>query len=156
MEGGAAASDLLTNIEGLDGSNHDDRLIGNADANGLYGERGHDTLTGGGSDIFGFHTIAASEASNDEFDLINDFEVGASKDILHIGNIIEAFSGASDINDFLRILLDGGQTKLQMDVEAKRTGVNFVTLAVMTGIASGLSVDTLYANGQIDTQPVLD
>jgi hypothetical protein len=31
-----------------------------------------------------------------------------------------------------------------------------VTLAVMNGISSGLSVDTLYANGQIDTQPVLD
>jgi Ca2+-binding RTX toxin-like protein len=157
LSAGDAAGDVLTNIEGLDGSDFADRLTGNADANGLYGELGHDTLTGGASsDIFGFNTIAASEAANSDFDLITDFEVGAGKDILHIGNIIEGFSGSSDINDFLRIVLDGGQTKLQMDVDGEVNGVNFVTLAVMNGISSGLSVDVLYANGQIDTQPVID
>ena len=95
-----------------------------------------------------------TKPTNDDYDLITDFEVGVGKDILHIGNIIEGFSGASDIDDFLRIVLDSGQTKLQMDVDGEANGVNFVTLAVMTGISSGLSVDTLYANGQIDTQPV--
>ena len=52
--------------------------------------------------------------------------------------------------------LDGGQTKLQMDVDGEANGTNFVTLAVMSGVSSGLSVDLLYANGQIDTQPVTD
>ena len=157
VSAGDAAGDVLKNIEGLDGSDFGDRLIGDANANGLYGEGGHDTLTGGaGSDIFGFNTIAANEASNDDYDLITDFEVGVGKDTLHIGNIIEGFSGSSDINDFLRIVLDGGQTKLQMDVDGEANGTNFVTLAVMSGVSSGLSVDLLYANGQIDTQPVTD
>jgi len=157
VSAGDAFGDVLINVEGLDGSDFADRLIGNADANGLYGERGHDTLTGGASsDIFGFNTIALSEASNDDYDLITDFEVGSGKDILHIGNIIEGFSGSSDINDFLRIVQDGGQTKLQMDRDGEVGGVNFVTLAVMNGVSSGLSVDVLYANGQIDTQPVTD
>ena len=51
--------------------------------------------------------------------------VGAGMDILHIGSTIEGFSGASDIDidDFLRIVLDGGQTKLQMmEVDGEKTG----------------------------------
>jgi Ca2+-binding RTX toxin-like protein len=154
---GDAAGDKLINVEGIDGSDFADRLIGNADANGLYGERGHDTLTGGGAnDLFGFNTIAASEAANGDFDLITDFEVGVGKDVIHIGNIIKDFDGSDDINDFLRLVQDSGQTKLQMDVDGEENGVNFVTLAVMQGISSGTSIDLLYANGQIDTQPVTD
>jgi len=43
-----------------------------------------------------------------------------------------------------------------MDFDGKAGGVNFVSLAVLNGVSSGVSVDTLFANGQIDTQPVLD
>jgi len=151
---GDAAGDVLVNIEGLSGSMFDDRLIGNASANSLYGEIGNDTLTGGaGSDLFGWDTI------HDGLDVITDFQVGQVSlggDVLHIGNVIEGFSGGSDINDFLRIVLSGGQTVLQLDFDGKDNGVNFVGLAVLNGVSSGLSVDTLFANGQIDTQPVTD
>ena len=151
---GDAAGDVLINIEGLSGSMFDDRLIGNASANSLYGELGNDTLTGGAmSDLFGWNS------TGDGLDLITDFQVGEVSlggDVLHIGNVIEGFSGGSDINDFLRIVLSGGQTVLQLDFDGKAGGVNFVGLAVLNGISSGLSVDTLFANGQIDTQPVTD
>jgi Ca2+-binding RTX toxin-like protein len=150
---GDASGDVLINIEGVDGTDANDRLIGNADANGLYGERGNDTLTGGaGSDIFGFNTFEGDS----DVDLITDFQVGVGGDVLHVGNILDGYSGGDDINDFLRIVLDGGQTKLQIDVDGQANGVNFVNLAVLNGISSGLSVETLFANNQIDTQPVIE
>ena len=95
-------------------------------------------------------------AGDSDTDLITDFQVGDGGDTLHIGNILEGYSGGSDINDFLRIALDGGQTKVQIDVDGTANGVNFVNLAILNGISSGLSVDTLFANNQIDTTPVND
>ena len=56
----------------------------------------------------------------------------------------------------MRIVLDGTQTKLQIDVDGQANGVNFVNLAILNGISSGLSVDTLFHNGQIDTHPVIE
>jgi len=40
--------------------------------------------------------------------------------------------------------------------DGEANGVSFVSLAIMSGVSSGLSVDTLFANGQIDTHPVTD
>jgi Ca2+-binding RTX toxin-like protein len=153
VSAGDANGDVLINIEGVDGTNQNDRLTGDANANGLYGELGNDTLTGGaGSDLFGFNTAAGDS----DTDLITDFQVGVGGDTLHIGNLLEGYSGGSDINEFLRIALDGGQTKVQIDVDGTANGVNFVNLAILNGISSGLSVDTLFANNQIDTTPVND
>lgn len=50
--GGAAAGDLLFNIEGLVGSAFADRLVGSDDGNWLYGNDGQDALFGrGGNDV---------------------------------------------------------------------------------------------------------
>jgi Ca2+-binding RTX toxin-like protein len=46
--GGTAQGDKLYDIENLSGSNYDDTLEGDANANSLYGEAGNDTLKGGG------------------------------------------------------------------------------------------------------------
>ncbi|PWR24180.1 calcium-binding protein [Zavarzinia aquatilis] len=46
---GEAAGDILTSIENLIGSSHDDRLIGDKGINELSGLGGDDTLIGGGS-----------------------------------------------------------------------------------------------------------
>ncbi len=45
--GGDAAGDRLSNIENLEGSHHDDVLLGNAHANRIDGHDGHDRLAGG-------------------------------------------------------------------------------------------------------------
>ncbi|MGO1077575.1 calcium-binding protein [Inquilinus sp. CA228] len=45
--GGDAQGDLLSDIESLEGSDHDDALIGDAGANALTGGQGNDLLRGG-------------------------------------------------------------------------------------------------------------
>ncbi|MFO0455309.1 MAG: Ig-like domain-containing protein, partial [Planctomycetota bacterium] len=45
---GGAGIDTLLSIEGVDGSNFNDTLTGNASDNALWGRSGNDTLTGGG------------------------------------------------------------------------------------------------------------
>jgi Ca2+-binding RTX toxin-like protein len=48
--GGDAQGDKLRNIEHIEGSNFDDRLLGDKSSNTLEGLRGNDTLEGGGGD----------------------------------------------------------------------------------------------------------
>jgi Ca2+-binding RTX toxin-like protein len=48
--GGSAEGDTLAGIEGLEGSAHDDTLLGNGDANYIFGVEGNDFLKGGGGD----------------------------------------------------------------------------------------------------------
>lgn len=45
---GAGGTDMLLNIENLEGSNQNDTLTGNANANTLWGRNGNDNLQGGG------------------------------------------------------------------------------------------------------------
>jgi Ca2+-binding RTX toxin-like protein len=47
-QGGTAHGDTLTNIENVDGSDHDDELTGDQFANKLHGSGGNDILSGGG------------------------------------------------------------------------------------------------------------
>lgn len=77
-EGGYAEGDTYANIESVIGSNHDDRLVGNAGRNALTGGRGNDILQGGGErDAFIFR-------SGDGKDEIQDFSTGAAGDLLDL------------------------------------------------------------------------
>ena len=77
-EGGHAEGDTYHNIESIIGSNHDDRLVGNAARNALTGGRGNDTLQGGGErDAFIFR-------SGDGKDEIQDFSLGGTHDLLDL------------------------------------------------------------------------
>ena len=50
-----ALGDILANIENLDGSKHDDWLMGDGDTNELFGDTGNDRLEGGaGADTYRF------------------------------------------------------------------------------------------------------
>ncbi|MGK9169028.1 hypothetical protein KXR53_22115 [Inquilinus limosus] len=61
--GGDAQGDVLTNIENLYGSSHNDQLTGNNARNIIGGELGDDTLVGNGGD-----DVLAGEAGNDSLD----------------------------------------------------------------------------------------
>lgn len=77
-EGGYAEGDTYAYIESVIGSNHDDRLVGNAGRNALTGGRGNDILEGGGErDAFIFR-------SGDGKDEIRDFSLGAAGDLLDL------------------------------------------------------------------------
>ena len=144
QKGGDAQGDILAESEGVTGSAFNDRLIGDGEANGLYGNGGADTLTGGAlNDIFGFNTIG------DGVDVVTDFQVGVGGDVLHIGNLLTGYNG--DINDFVRIQSVGGQTMLQIDTNGG--GDSFQNCAVLIGVSSGVSVDALLANDQINPNP---
>lgn len=70
---GGAAGDRLISIEGIIGSDFDDRLFGDAGNNSFQGGTGNDRMVGGGGrDLFVFTTLGVSSG----FDRITDFSVG--------------------------------------------------------------------------------
>ncbi len=72
----AIGTDTLRNIENVVGSGYGDALIGDANANVLYGKLGNDTLTGGaGADVFVFDTATGST----NVDTITDFTSASDK-----------------------------------------------------------------------------
>ena len=73
-------TDVLTAIEGLQGSAHDDTLIGSDDGNGLSSGGGHDTIEGrGGNDVQksgpGNDTILGGEGIDSHYGGLGDDEM---------------------------------------------------------------------------------
>lgn len=90
---GAAAGDILTNLEGLTGSSANDALTGNSVANRLAGGTGDDTLSGlGGRDVLD------GGGGNDSLD------GGDDKDLLRGGIGIDRLNGGGDDD-----LIHGGE-----------------------------------------------
>jgi Ca2+-binding RTX toxin-like protein len=74
-------SETLANIEGIQGTNHDDTLIGNAGPNGFYAGQGNDSIDGsGGEDWVAFTSgpvtadLSAGSATGDGTDTLTGIE----------------------------------------------------------------------------------
>jgi Ca2+-binding RTX toxin-like protein len=135
--GGAAAGDVLSNIENAIGSSFNDNLVGSSGANVLNGGAGNDTLNGGGgadslfggsgSDTFVFKAITdiGTVASHDS---LLDFEAGGSTAATAIDHIdlgaIDAIAKTSK-DDSFSFLGTGAFTKhagqLRMEVTGDHT-----------------------------------
>jgi|CXWL01.1.fsa_nt_gi Ca2+-binding RTX toxin-like protein len=112
QEGGTysyAYGDVLSGIEGVNGSNYADSIIGNSGNNTLTGRHGADKLTGGaGADVFKYNRITSSGSDSGATaasrDLITDFVPGTDKiDLTDIAGTFtfigkSAFTAANQVN----------------------------------------------------------
>lgn len=136
LNGGPDANQLF-------GGPGDDVLIGGSSGDRLKGDQGNDVLTGGlGRDRFVFAN------ADDGIDRITDFAVGPAGDVLDIGEVLTGFAPGSE-GDFLRLADDGADTTVQVDPNGGAGGSAYSDLAVLDGV-SGVTLDTLIANDQID------
>lgn len=96
--GGHSDGDVLSNIENLTGSSHDDRLTGESGDNYLVGGGGNDRFVGGngqdrytggtGDDIFVFSNVNHSRVGDNIRDQIDDFsQLPGDDDQIDVNNI---------------------------------------------------------------------
>ena len=137
---GGAGEDFLLGGEGndyLNGGTGDDILCGSDGADRMFG--------GNGADVFVLDLGGAP-------DLILDFD--ASKgDVLNLYDILSGDGGAvpamdaDNLDDYLRLSVDGRNTVIEVD--ATGSGENFSAAAILSR-ASGFDADQLLEDGAID------
>jgi Ca2+-binding RTX toxin-like protein len=133
--GGDAEGDVITNVENITGSSHDDHLTGNSLANLLSGGEGDDSLTGGaGADIFAF-----SANGGEGSDTITDFN--ATEDSLLFSDVLD---NDGDLNVDVSDLLDPaapqhvdfnkvGSTTIELTVHGANPEPTTITLHAADG-----------------------
>jgi large repetitive protein len=163
----------LVNIEGVAGSNHDDVFTGNSGDNQFEGRGGNDTFNigSGGHDTLLYKLINASDATGGNgSDVVNGFTVGTwegtadtdridLRDLLsgsgytgtgsasYVNGVATLDSSAGNITDYIRVVQNGSNTEIQVDLDG--TGGNFspTTLVTLNGVQTDLA--TLLANHQL-------
>jgi Ca2+-binding RTX toxin-like protein len=140
---GGAGVDTLIDIQNLIGSNFDDHLTGDYEANVisgglgndvLIGGLGNDTLTGGGdSDTFKWL------AGDMGHDLVTDFSIGA--DTLDLSKLLQGLgAGADSLDDVLHFKVTGSGDTLVSTIEigsAQTIDLAGVDLANHYGVTAG-------------------
>ncbi len=128
---GGAESDFLYGLYG------DDVLVGGAGADRLYG--------GEGGDRFVFEDSTTFNG----VDIIMDFDA-TQGDVIDISDVLSGYDrGVSNINDFVRFVIDGANTIMEIDTDGAVGGANFEAAAQIIG-GAGLDVLALETSGQLD------
>ncbi|ELY2099998.1 Ig-like domain-containing protein [Enterobacter hormaechei] len=163
----------LLNIEGINGSNYDDVITGNSGDNQFEGRGGNDTFNigSGGHDTLLYKLINASDATGGNgSDVVNGFTVGTwegtadtdridLRDLLsdsgytgtgsasYVNGVATLDSSAGNIADYIRVVQNGSNTEIQVDLDG--TGGQFTptTLVTLNGVQTDLA--TLLANHQL-------
>ena len=138
-------NDVLVNIEGINGSNFDDTLIGDGNNNYLSGGQGNDTLTGGaGTDYF----QVRDDSNDNSTDTITDFQAGETYmggDQLNIptwlfSNYSQGGMTTQGDNPFVtghaRLVESGANTVLELDMDGAAGTLNvFQQVTILLNVA---------------------
>ena len=150
--GGYATGDVLTNIEGLVGSNHNDILFGNELDNEINGFDGDDIIIGGaGSDILyggaGADKFAFNGSSLKDADYIGDFNAEEG-DWLDISDLLGGYDPLDDlIADFVQVTSDGSGGTISVDVDGGAD--NFVQIVQINSDNALNTVEEMVGDGAI-------
>lgn len=148
--GGEAEGDVISGFENVYGGSGHDTLIGSSSSDVLYGNGGNDRLEGGAKNdtLYGGAGEDTFVLALGSIDTVADFSV-AQADRLDIADIVTGFDvGTSDINAFIRTVTSGTGTSVEVDANGAVGGQSWSKVATLSNV-TGLSIDDLYANGQI-------
>ena len=163
----------LLNIEGINGSNYDDVITGNSGDNQFEGRGGNDTFNigSGGHDTLLYKLINASDATGGNgSDVVNGFTVGTwegtadtdridLRDLLsdsgytgtgsasYVNGVATLDSSAGNIADYIRVVQNGSNTEIQVDLDGTSGQFTPTTLVTLNGVQTDLA--TLLANHQL-------
>ncbi len=163
----------LLNIEGINGSNFDDVITGNSGDNRFEGRGGNDTFNigSGGHDTLLYKLINASDATGGNgHDVVNGFTVGTwegtadtdridLRDLLsgsgytgtgsasYVNGVATLDSSAGNISDYIRVVQNGSNTEIQVDLDGTGGQFSPTTLVTLNGVQTDLA--TLLANHQL-------
>jgi VCBS repeat-containing protein len=118
---GGGGNDLLSGGVG------DDTLNGGTGNDVLIGGAGNDTLTGGG----GTDRYAFGEAGPGNVDTIVDYQSGSTIDLSSL--LDNAFGPTDNAADFARLVQNGSNITVQVDVNGPAGGANWTDVAVLAG-----------------------
>ncbi|MDV5251631.1 Ig-like domain-containing protein [Enterobacter hormaechei] len=163
----------LVNIEGINGSDYDDVITGNSGYNQFEGRGGNDTFNigSGGHDTLLYKLINASDATGGNgSDVVNGFTVGTwegtadtdridLRDLLsdsgytgtgsasYVNGVATLDSSAGNIADYIRVVQNGSNTEIQVDLDGTGGQFSPTTLVTLNGVQTDLA--TLLANHQL-------
>ena len=131
-----SATTTIQQIHGLGGN---DTLIGGSAADLLVGGAGNDTLTGnGGADTFRFDFGDAGT------DTITDFTPGIGGDKIDISVLLDGYTIASNVADYITISDDGANhVKLVIDSNGALAGGSIVSIILSNYTAGTVTQATL-------------
>ncbi|WP_447743720.1 Ig-like domain-containing protein [Enterobacter asburiae] len=161
----------LLNIEGINGSDFDDVITGNSGDNQFEGRGGNDTFNIGSHDTLLYKLINASDATGGNgHDVVNGFTVGTwegtadtdridLRDLLsdsgytgtgsasYVNGVATLDSSAGNISDYIRVVQNGSNTEIQVDLDGTGGQFSPTTLVTLNGVQTDLA--TLLANHQL-------